>query len=330
MLKQKAAPKGRLPRLLWAVLAVAALVLPGCGRGGEPAASAPSGETGPYYSFEDASGATVTLPEKPETVAVLFSSFADVWKTAGGDIAITVGESVERGFAGESAVLVDSGNGQTINSELLIASQPDFVIATADLAEQVNAVSLLREAGIPAALFHVETVDEYLAMLKVCTDITGNGEAYETYGTAVKQEIDGLLASLPDPEARPKILFVRAGTKYSATKAKTAENNFVCVMLKELGTDNIAEKAPLLLDGLSFEEVLTNQPDYVFISTMGNEEAARAYMDSVLAEETWQSLDAVREGRVAYLPKDLFQYKPNARWAEAYRYLADLLYPGEG
>ena len=101
-------------------------------------------------------------------------------------------------------------------------------------------------------------------------------------------------------------------------------------MLKELGTDNIAEKAPLLLDGLSFEEVLTNQPDYVFISTMGNEEAARAYMDSVLAEETWQSLDAVREGRVAYLPKDLFQYKPNARWAEAYRYLADLLYPGEG
>ena len=36
-----------------------------------------------------------------------------------------------------------------------------------------------------------------------------------------------------------------------ATKAKTADENFVCKMLNELGTYNIAENAPILLDGLS-------------------------------------------------------------------------------
>ena len=98
-------------------------------------------------------------------------------------------------------------------------------------------------------------------------------------------------------------------------------------MLKEMGTYNIAENAPALLDGLSFEEVLSEQPDFIFISTMGKEEAARAYMDSVLVEESWQGLTAVQGGNYAYLPKELFQFKPNARWAEAYRYLAGLLYP---
>ena len=101
------------------------------------------------------------------------------------------------------------------------------------------------------------------------------------------------------------------------------------IRVKELGTYNIAENAPVLLDGLSQEEILMENPDYIFISTMGKEEAARAYMDSVLQEEAWQHLDAVKEGRYAYLPKELFQFKPNKRWGEAYRYLADLLYPKE-
>ena len=44
-------------------------------------------------------------------------------------------------------------------------------------------------------------------------------------------------------------------------------------------------------------------------------------------EEGWKDLAAVREKNYAFLPKELFHFKPNARWAEAYAYLAELLYP---
>ena len=97
-------------------------------------------------------------------------------------------------------------------------------------------------------------------------------------------------------------------------------------MLSELGAYNIADDAPVLLDGLSIEHILEQNPDYIFIATMGDESAARAYMDSVLAQRAWQQLDAVKEGRYTYLPKDLFQFKPNSRWDEAYQYLKDVLY----
>lgn len=299
--------------------------------GADESGESPAAEDEVYYSFQDASGAQITLTEKPEKVAVLFSSFADVWQTAGGQVDITVGESVERGFVPDGVFLVDDGAGKTINQELLLSYEPDFVICSADLEEQAKAAEFLREQGVPAAVFHVEEFQDYLDMLKICTDITGDSEAYRTYGIQVQKQVQSVLASVPETgeDSQKRILFIRAGSKYSATKAKTAENNFVCVMLKELGTYNIAENAPVLLDGLSQEEILMENPDYIFISTMGKEDAAKAYMDGVLQEEAWQHLDAVQEGRYAYLPKDLFQFKPNKRWGEAYQYLADLLYPKE-
>ena len=110
------------------------------------------------------------------------------------------------------------------------------------------------------------------------------------------------------------------------TKAKTAKENFVCMMLQELGTKNIAEEAPILLDGLSIEEIIAQNPDYIFVSTMGDENAAIQNILRVFAQPEWQSLSAIQEGRYIFLPKELFQFKPNAHWAEAYQYLVDVLY----
>ena len=287
---------------------------------------APAEGAGEGYTFSDDTGREISVPEKPEKVAVLLSSLADLWITAGGTVDITVGETVERGFAPESVILVDAGAGKTIDIERLVAAQPDFVLYSSDLSGQLECADTLRAAGIPAAGFRVETFRDYLRVLKICTDILDAPDRYEQYGTTVEMEIDSLIALAQGQETQPDILFVRAGSSAKYTKAKTAENHFVCGMLKDLGTFNIAEKAPVLLDGLSIEEILLSDPDFILFTTMGDEGAGQAYMDSLISDPVWQTLTAVREGRVYQLPKDLFQYKPNARWGEAYAYLIELLY----
>lgn len=271
------------------------------------------------------SAAPAAESSTPKTVAVLFSSFADIWQLAGGEVAITVGESVERGICEEGVLLVDDGAGKTIDTELLLSYQPDLVIGSADIAAHSEAAEVLETAGIPCKLFRVETFEDYLAMLQACTDITGNQEAYQTYGTDLQCEIDSILQSVSGKSSK-KVLFIRSGSGASSAKAKTARQHFAAKMLEDLGAFNIADNAPVLLDGLSVEEVLIQDPDYIFISTMGDETAAKAYMDSVLAQPAWAELTAVREQHYTYLSKELFQYKPNARWAEAYRTLAALLY----
>lgn len=43
----------------------------------------------------------------------------------------------------------------------------------------------------------------------------------------------------------------------------------------------------------------------------------------------WASLSAVKNNRYIVLPKDLYTYKANHRYAEAYEKLAKILYPEE-
>ena len=307
-----------MKRLLSLFLCV--FMLAGCGS--QPAAHSVKD----CVIFTDHMGAEVQVPRKPGTVAVLTSSLADLWLTAGGTVDITVGESVERGFVDETVVLVDDGAGKTINLEALIAAEPDFVLYSSDLAGQLECADALRNAGIPAAGFAVETFGDYLQLLKICTDILESPENYETYGLQVKERVDSLIETAQNQEDQPSILFVRAGSSAKYTKAKTAENHFVCQMLKDLGTCNIADAAPVLLDGLSIEEILLSDPDAILFTTMGDEASGSAYMESLLSDSVWQNLTAVREGAVYQLPKDWFQYKPNAQWDRAYAYLIELLY----
>ena len=98
-------------------------------------------------------------------------------------------------------------------------------------------------------------------------------------------------------------------------------------MLDELGAHNIADEAEVLLDGLSLEEILLQDPDHIFLTTMGSEQAAVSYIGELFSQDGWKELTAVKQEHYTFLEKELFHFKPNARWAEAYELLAKLLYP---
>lgn len=272
------------------------------------------------HTFTDSMGHTVTV-SKPQRVAVLFSSLADIWVSAGGSLEITVGETVERGIVAADAVLVDTGAGKAIDREALIAAAPDLVITSADIEAQRECAAFLRENGIPVAEFRVESFTDYLTVLKICTDITSRPDLFEELGTAQQTRIDTMLVQ--KPLAGKRILFIRAGSSARSVKAKGSADHFAATMLSELGAINIADGAPILLDGLAMEVILNEDPDYIFFTAMGDEQASRDYVAQMLQGAEWQSLTAVQEDRWSYLPKNLFHYKPCGAWADAYAHLAE-------
>lgn len=279
---------------------------------------------GAYCTFVDSEGNVVELSQKPQKVAVLFSSLAETWLDAGGEIYATVGETAERGFCTKETPLVDKGAGKTVDNEKLISLEPDFVICSADVAAQNETALLLRKAGIPVTLVRLDTFDDYLSVLKIFTEITGEAENYETKGESAKREIDRIISE-GKREDKPKILFVRSGSSFSSAKAKKADENFAAKILEDFGCVNIADKAEILLDTLSAEVILKEDPEYIFISVMGDWDNSKAYMESLLNSAEYSNLTAVKEGRVYFLPKELFQYKPCGRWAESYRYISSIL-----
>lgn len=291
------------------------LLLAGCAK--DPLVTAPD----TAHVFTDSTGHTVALNGPPSRVAVLFSSLADVWTLAGGEVAVTVGESVERGICEQSVTLVDDGAGKSINTELLIAAAPDLVLVSADVPAQLEAAVLLREAGIPTAALRIESFTDYLAVLKLCTDITGRADLYKCYGTDQAARIAAAVTAKPLEGER--ILFVRAGTSARSVKPKGSADHFAAAILQELGATNIADNAPLLADGLSMEYILQQDPDHIFFVAMGDETASHAYVNEMLKNAEWQTLSAVQAGKVHFLPKERFHYKPSRHWADCYEQLAE-------
>ena len=284
-----------------------------------------------YYSFIDSLGNNITLTKKPKKVAVLFSSFADIWMLSGGNISITVGDSIARGFANNDVILVDDGAGHSaINTEILISEMPDLVIATADYPVQKETAEYLNSIGIPAATFKIESFDDYVKVLRIFTDINNRADIYINSGKKLKDRITSLIENIKnitEGKEKTNILFIRAGSSSKSTKAKNSNDNFVCKMLNELNAHNIADDAPVLLDGLSLESIVMYDPEYIFITSMGNEEASHVYINDLFSKDGWNTLSAVKNGKVIFLEKELFHYKPNAHWYEAYEFLAKTLYP---
>ena len=76
------------------------------------------------------------------------------------------------------------------------------------------------------------------------------------------------------------------------------------------------------------EVILKENPEIVFVTMMGSDtQAAIDYVKNEMQSAPWQQVKAVQTGQVIFLDKELYHYKPNARWDEAYEGLAKVLYP---
>ena len=215
--------------------------------------------------------------------------------------------------------------------ELLLAVQPDFILASVNTRQQVEWRETLEATGIPTAYFDISDFNDYLRVLSVCTDITGNKELYQVNGTAVQEQIDAVLEQsrlrLKREEA-PTVLALVASA--SNIYAKNSRGNVLGEMLKKLGCVNIADSDAYLLENLSIEHILQADPDYIFIAQRGDDaEGTREHVRQMMSEHpAWTRLTAVCDERVYFMDKNLYNLKPNHRWGEAYEKLEAIFHHG--
>jgi iron complex transport system substrate-binding protein len=282
------------------------------------------------YTFTDDLGREVTVTSH-DRVVTMIGSFTDIWRLAGGDeVVATANDSWTSFDFGLSDSVINFGSHVEPDVEQIIAANPDFIIASANTDADLELQETFENAGITTAYFSVSSFDEYLNMLKICTDITGREDLYEKNGVEVADQIEAVrdraLKRLEAGTEAPTVLFLRAST--SSIKAKGSNGTVGGEILADLGCINIADSDDSLLDDLSMEAIITANPDYIFITTQGTDtEAIEANIqETLLSNPAWSSLDAVNEGRYFMLEKELYNLKPNARWGEAYEKLEEIIY----
>lgn len=258
--------------------------------------------------------------------ACLNSSIADLWKLAGGSVDITVAEAQERGFADDSVILVDSSSGRNINLEVLISAEPDLVLGSVDTESHVRLKAFLCDISVDMLLIKQDSFDDFLSIFKTLTGITGRNDLYQKYGEGQRAGIEELIEEAKEAEKKPRVLFIRAGSAFSYVKAKRAEDHFAARIIEELGGINVADEVEALTDSLSIEAILSADIDKIIIVSQGDESASRSYVENLFSQPGWRDVKAIREDAVVFLSKELFHFKPNGRWLEAYDVMKEVLY----
>ena len=273
-------------------------------------------------TFTDAKGRTVEV-ENPQRVASLYNSYGDAWLIAGGTLVGSIADTFEDGRLDDT--VQNLGSHINPNMELLFSLNPDFVLLSAEVSSHAEIAEMLEQAGIPCAFFSTPGWESYMENIRLFTALTGRDELYRQQVEQVQQPIEDMIAQAQALDAHPTALLIRAHS--TAVKARGSEGTVAGMILRDMGFINLADSNSALCEGISMEAVLSEDPDYIFVVLQGSDsDAARKSLSTVLTDNpAWNTLTAVREGRLYELDRALFHYHPNDRWAQSYEFILDIL-----
>lgn len=307
---------------------VTGVLLTGCGVKNEEPLQETVSEQEKAYTFTDDLGREVAV-ENPQRVAALLGSYADIWYLAGGEVIASADDAWDDFNLPMAETAVNLGMTKELSLEKLFEADPDLVLASSNTQGNVEWLETLEAAGITVAYFEVNDFEDYLEFLKICTEITGRDDLYEKNGLAIKDQIEAVKMEsqkrIETSGEAPTVLSLRASSTF--IRAKNSKDNVLGEMLAALGCVNIADSDDSLLENLSMEHIIMEDPDYIFFIQQGDDaEGTKANIESFIAENpAWSELTAVKNGRVYMLEKALYGLKPNDRWGEAYEKLEGIL-----
>lgn len=276
--------------------------------------------------FIDSQDNETTITKNPERVIVLQNSILEIWDQAGGKVIGRVEESEDKIVENAASAEVVGGVGSP-SLEKILSLEPDLVIVASSYAAQREMIPSLQQSGIEIIALDNDLLEDYYKTVRLFTAITGREDLYENHVNEIQKSVDEIVAKAPtDKNYKVVILFA---TAKSVTVRDS--NSLVGEILNDLNTVNISDAADDVTDTKTFsmEKILQENPDFIFVQTMGSdlEKIEEKLKSEVLDNPAWASLTAVKEDRYIVLPKDLYLYKPNQRYPEAYEGLAKVLYP---
>jgi len=273
-------------------------------------------------SFTDALGNEVSLTIKPERVVTLSTTWHDLWYDCGGTAIGRVDEELCALRNEEAAAVEIIGNSKEVSLEAVLAKDPDLVIVSKD-----EMAAALGEAGIEYLYYDYDNFEGFLETLELYTILTDRPDLYEKWAVDNIQRVNAVREICAQQEpAQIVMLLPHATSGIYALR----NSGFLGNLLTDLNTVNVAFQDA---DGeaknfvISMEELLKLDPQFILSrggSGDGSVETATAIYE---ANPLWFELTAVKEGRYHHLPSELFLYKANVRYGEAYEYLAQILYP---
>ena len=293
-------------RKAWAAALLTALsfVLTACG-----APAAEQSAQGSYATITDDNGRTVNFDKKPERIVVTSASFLEPLYAVGGTV---VGRPESKSkIPPEAKDVARIGRVYQIDAEKILELKPDLVILNKGMNEKL--VETLAANYVKTLVLDMKTYDDVKREIGIFAALTGETAKGEELTAKMDADIAAVRASIPADKKRIAIIH-STGQGLSVQ----LDGSIAGSIVNMLGWENTAS-------GMT---ALDKNPDIIFVTSMGEEVEIRDSMEAMFAESpAWQSVAAIRDGRVYYLPQEMFLFSPGIEYPEAVKYMARLVYP---
>jgi ABC-type Fe3+-hydroxamate transport system substrate-binding protein len=239
----------------------------------------------------DETGRTVTVPDHPHRIVCLVPSITDdVFALGGGDDVIAISDYVE--YPAEAKAKPSVGSISDPSLEMLVSLHPDLVIGMPHANNQAT-LDQLQRLGIALYLVDPHGVAGILHTLSSVGIAIGRDSEALALVTRLTRRIHAVQAGV---NGKP-VVEVFMPVSYDPV-ITIGEGAFITEMIALAGghsiTDDIRQEWP----HISMETVIARAPAALLMLRGG-----RTTMASLKDRAGWNTLPAVREGRVYYLDK---------------------------
>ena len=288
-------------------LVMIVLALAGCGK-----TTSSSSATTKELTFN---GQTYTVPKDPQKIAVLSNSVLSMLYAVDGK-AISRANTTDS-LPPEIEALPSLGQTANINMEQLLGLNPDLVLGLENQHKKYEAQ--LQSSKIPTVLINYDGIKDNVPLLTFLGELTNHQDKAKTVIATYENNIAKVKDAIKGQQP------ARVAVLRATGKGVTAETDasITASMVKELGMTNVITSH---LDKTttdktvpySLETLAADDPDIIFVVTMGKEEEITKAMKKAMTDNpAWANLKAVQNNRVVYLPSKLFLLNPGLQTPEA-------------
>lgn len=277
-----------------------------------------------FCVLKDDSGREIILSQKPKNIVVTSASFLEPLNAVGGEVVGRPSSKIKLPEFAEKAA--DIGPVYQIDTEKLLACQPDLVILNKGMNEKLS--EILNGNSIPFVAVEMKNYDDVKKNVEMFAEISGQPELGKQLVEKMDGEISEIVKKLPREDKKVAILHSTA-----QGLSVQLDNSIAGNVVKILGWKNISSEMQATKDGgdtapYSLETLIEQNPEIIFVTSMGNIDEIKSNMEKMIAEnKAWQTIPAIKSGKIYYLPQDLFLLSPGIHYPEAVRYVAKLIYP---
>lgn len=303
---------------LWALLLAFLLcATAGCGSIGSAESA-----TGNFYSTKDASGNEIVLKKKPERIIILAPSFLNIMHAVGGDFIACANSPSDKppDFCKDKKTV---GYTYQVNVETIISEKPDLVIGLTGLHSRL--ADVMKQNNIPFLLLPASSCEDVIHATKVLGDISGQHEKGLQVAETLQKDMNQVIEKIPKKEYTCAILH---GTPHSVTlEGKGTIATETAEMLHIHNVFVLDNDRDMKLPPFSLETLVSKDPDIIFLTTMvmpGQQQ--ETFRKSLMEQPAWAQMRAVKEGRVYFLPQNLFLSSPGIHYPDALKYMANVVY----